>query len=135
MTLLVVAIHGGAMPRVLLRPISVLQQLTGLHRGPQVGASPRRMCLGKHMKRALATLLVPLCAMGCVASVTHRVVDTADKDDGIRYYQSSPYLLVYSDSKGGLQGRILYLPDQTKKMAVEPHVFLGRSELTMFFRN
>jgi len=88
-----------------------------------------------HLQIITMILALPLCFMGCAATVTHRPVAAADDDDGIRYYQASPYLLVYSDSKGGLQWRILYLPDQTKKMAVEPHVFGGRLELTLYFRN
>ena len=73
------------------------------------------------------------CLFGCSTTVTHSAA--TESGIGIRYYQSSPYLLVYSDSKGGLRWQILYLPDQTKKMMVEPKVLGGRSELTMFFHN
>jgi len=62
-------------------------------------------------------------------------VGKTDSGTGIRYYQSSPYLLVYSDSKGGLQWKILFLPDQTKKMMVTPKVRGGRSEMTLYFHN
>ena len=81
---------------------------------------------------ALAMIML---AAGCSASVTHTVVNEADNGTGIRYYQSSPYLLVYSDSKGGLVWQILFLPDQTKKMMVEPKVHGGRSEMTLYFKN
>jgi len=74
-------------------------------------------------------------SFGCTASVTHRPVGKTDSGTGIRYYQSSPYLLVYSDSKGGLQWQILFLPDQTKKMMVAPKVIGGRSEMTLYFHN
>jgi hypothetical protein len=62
-------------------------------------------------------------------------MQATDDGKGIRYYQASPYLLINSNSKGGLQWRILYLPDQTKMMMAEPHVMGGRVEMAMFFHN
>jgi hypothetical protein len=82
--------------------------------------------------------LAMLCASllecgGCYTHVVHQ--KAADCGKGIRYYQSSPYLLVYSDAKNGLQWQILYLPDQTKKMMVRPTVYWGRSEMDLYFHN
>ncbi len=82
------------------------------------------------MRDSMKWISLGLCALGvvcmtslagCVAWVTHSPVksDAGDAGEGIRYYQSSPYLLVYSDSKGGLKWQVLYLPDQTKKMMAD----------------
>lgn len=79
----------------------------------------------------VAFAMLALC--GCSATVTHEMASDAGK--GIRYYEQSPYLLIYSNSKGGLRWQVLYLPDQTKKMMATPKVFFGRSEMTLFFQN
>ncbi len=77
---------------------------------------------------AFATVLA-----GCSSSITYEAATS--EGTGIRYYEQSPYLLIYSNSKGGLKWQITYLPDQTKKMMASPQVVGGRSELTMFFQN
>ena len=87
------------------------------------------------MRTLLLILVLAVLLGGCIAKVTHTAVPPDDNGSGLRYYQASPYLLVNSDSKGGLQWRILYLPDQTKKMMAHPTVLGGRSELTLQFRN
>lgn len=91
------------------------------------------------MQRRLFVLtFCALFASGCVAWIDHSPVPDKAADDqasGIRYYRASPYLLVYTNSKGGLKWQILYLPDQSEKMQAEPVVFGGRSELTMYFQN
>jgi hypothetical protein len=84
-----------------------------------------------HYKFTLFLLLAAL--TGCYTSVTHKLA--TNSGTGIRYYRSSPYLLVYSNSKGGLCWQILYLPDQTKEMMVTPSVVGGRSELDLYFHN
>jgi len=74
--------------------------------------------------------------LGC-ASVRHTQISDAEdaKADGIRYYQASPYLLVHSDGKGGISWRIIYLPDQTKKMMIKPFNFISKHETTLSFDN
>jgi hypothetical protein len=91
-----------------------------------------RFAVGTLGGRLLATLF--LAAAGCTG-VTHTPVDDADHGTGIRYYQTSPYLLVNSDGRGGLQWRILYLPDQTKKMMATPYTLASRTEMTLQFHN
>jgi hypothetical protein len=60
----------------------------------------------------------------------------ADADvDGIRYYEPSPYLLVYSDGKGGLVSKLLYLPDLTKKRVIKPYAYLAANISTLTFSN
>jgi len=82
----------------------------------------------------LARLVLPaLLVCGCSSNVTHEAA-TAD-GSGIRYYRSSPYLLVYSNGKGGLKWQILSLPDQTKLMMATPQVTGGRVEMTLYFQH
>ncbi len=82
----------------------------------------------------LGILFVSLLS-ACSTTVVHKPVADDATATGIRYYRASPYLLVYSNSKGGLKWQILYLPDQTTKMEAQPKVIGGRSELTMYFQN
>jgi hypothetical protein len=86
-------------------------------------------------KRVQSAAFAAVLLAGCSASITHERVDAADDATGVRYYAQSPYLLIYSNSKGGLKWQVLYLEDKTKLMMATPHVVGGRSELTMFFQN
>jgi hypothetical protein len=52
---------------------------------------------------------------------------------GIRYYEASPYLLVYSDGKGGIVWKIYYLPDQTRKMTADPYNYIAKVTANMTF--
>jgi len=70
---------------------------------------------------------------GCSATVTH--TRATSSSTGIRYYDSAPYLLVYSDGKGGLNWQVRYLPDQTQLMSVSPVVHGGHTEMTLYFQN
>jgi hypothetical protein len=82
-----------------------------------------------------AIVVVGLAVAGCSATVTHRL-DTADTDaTGIRYYDSAPYLIVYSDGMGGLKWQIRYLPDQSRLMTATPKIIGGRTEMTLYFQN
>jgi hypothetical protein len=80
-------------------------------------------------------VLLPMLAIlsGCAANVTHQV--EAKGSDGIRYYLNAPYLIVYSDGKGGLQWQIRYMPDQTHVMSATPHVVGAHLEVNMQFQN
>lgn len=52
---------------------------------------------------------------------------------GIRFYQPSPYLLVYSDGKGGLSWEIHHLPDPAKKMSAKPYNYASTLEAKLTF--
>ena len=81
------------------------------------------------------SITLGLCALAaCTATVTHQP-DPLDSSTGIRYYRPAPYLLVYSNSKGGLKWQVLYLPDRTKLMTLMPSVVGGRAEVTLYFKN
>jgi hypothetical protein len=80
-------------------------------------------------------IVAVVCALiaGCSATVTHQQ-ETADAT-GIRYYENAPYVLIYSDGKGGLKWQIRYLPDQSKIMTAKPSIVGGRTEMTLYFQN
>jgi hypothetical protein len=65
--------------------------------------------------------------------VTHQLEPS--NSTGIRYYRNAPYLLVYSDGKGGLKWQIIYLPDQSQIMSATPSIVGGRTEMTLYFQN
>lgn len=52
---------------------------------------------------------------------------------GFRYYQPAPFLFVYSDGKGGIISKIIYLPDTTQKMSIKPYAYLASNESTLQF--
>lgn len=80
-------------------------------------------------------LAVGLCLLmtGCAASVTHELETT--NSTGLRYYENAPYLLVYSDGKGGLVWQIFFMPDQSHVMVAKPHIVGGRTQVALKFQN
>lgn len=54
---------------------------------------------------------------------------------GFRYYDSSPYLLVYTDNKGSLNSELKYMPDLTKKRQVKPYQFLASTDGKLDFED
>lgn len=85
----------------------------------------------------LAAIAVALSTAAC-ATVSHRHIATEDDDlraTGIRYYGASPYLLVYSNGKGGIVTELKYLPDPAKKMSAEPKATLANVDATLSFSN
>jgi hypothetical protein len=83
----------------------------------------------------LRIFVAALCVLlaGCSATVTHEV----EKSDstGIRYYRNAPYLLVYSDGRGGLSWQVIYMPDQSEIMTATPEVVGGATQMTLSFQN
>ncbi len=73
--------------------------------------------------------------IGCAGLEVEPVLNAAaDKAArGFRYYRSAPFLLVYTDNKGGLQTKLLYLPDPTRKMSVRPYNCLASNKATLVF--
>ena len=81
---------------------------------------------------AIAALGTCLLISGC-ASVTHKPATGSSKDDGIPYYETSPYLLIYAAPNGGLATDLLYLPDPYKKQVVMPKNFAASVTLNLTF--
>jgi hypothetical protein len=74
---------------------------------------------------------------GCAGFSAKPIPDitTDDKVNGIRYYEPAPFILVHTDGKGGLVSRLLYLPDTTQKMSIEPYAYLAKNKTTLTFTN
>ncbi len=82
--------------------------------------------------------IVCLALTGSAATITHsRVVSDTDdaKDTGIRYYGASPYLIAYSDGKGGIVTEVQYMPDPAKMMSAMPSARLADVDSTMEFEH
>jgi hypothetical protein len=87
-------------------------------------------------------VLTAACVSGC-AGVHFKTIpsypnataaQTADtKADGIRYYEQAPFLLVYTDGKGGLKTQFLYLPDTSRKKVLDPYAWLANNNITLSF--
>lgn len=93
---------------------------------------------GIHGLPGLAVLVLAAAALHACAGLEVRDAssDAADaRAAGIRYYESSPYLLVYSDNAGGLVTRIVHLPDRSKRRSIRPYARLARGKATFDFRN
>lgn len=56
-----------------------------------------------------------------------------DTTDGFRYYETSPFLLITTDGKGGLESKVLYLPDTTKLRTIKPYSFAAKNQATLTF--
>jgi hypothetical protein len=86
----------------------------------------------------LAILLIgfSVTLSGCAGISYGTIGSEADdlKARGLRYYDSSPYLLVQTDNQGGLTCEFLYLPDQTKKRHAKPYTFLSSNTTTLEFQ-
>jgi hypothetical protein len=74
---------------------------------------------------------------GCAGFVATPISDSATdaKVSGIRYYEPAPFILVHTDGKGGLVSRLIYLPDTTQKLAIDPYAYLAKNNTTLTFTN
>ena len=85
----------------------------------------------------LGSSFLLLAAVGCATVHYNRI--TTDKEDvqgdGIRYYDSSPYLLVQRDTNSQWTAQALYLPDPTKKNQVKIATYLAVNSTSLTFSN
>lgn len=85
--------------------------------------------------RALAAILAATALGGCAGFTTVNI--DSDEDDararGFRYYESAPFLLVYTDSKGGITSEVLFLPDTTKKRSIQPYAYAASNKSFLKF--
>lgn len=95
------------------------------------GQMKSRMFAAACVAAALAAAALSGCAGLTIKPVPNDAADNAAK--GFRYYRSAPFLLIYADNKGGLETKILYLPDTTKKMSVHPYSYLASNNATLVF--
>jgi hypothetical protein len=64
-----------------------------------------------------------------------KVEPNTSESAGIRYCQSSPYLLVTTDNDGGIKTELLFLPDCSRKMSARPYSVLAKNDTTLEFEN
>lgn len=78
-----------------------------------------------------------LALSACAGSKYATLHGDGDADDfqGIRYYESAPFVLVHSDGKGGLTAQFLWLPDTTRVRVVRPYAWLAKNNATYTFSN
>lgn len=74
---------------------------------------------------------------GCAGMQYADVPDNkADQSaNGFRYYDTSPFLLVITDGKGGLTSSVQFLPDTTKLRTVHPYAYAAKNDVTLKFDN
>ncbi len=106
-----------------------------LNRHPAAEAPDHRQTHFSSSRGVLLACAAVLLLNSC-AGLSGRTLATEQEDKqarGFRYYDSSPYLLIYTDNKGGLNSEFKYLPDLTKKREVRPYQFLAKNEGTLTF--
>jgi hypothetical protein len=84
----------------------------------------------------VAALSLLLTSTVACATVEHMRITTSDEDKaatGVRYLGTSPYLIAYSDGKGGIVTVVKYLPDPAKLMSAHPEARLADAGTTMTF--
>jgi hypothetical protein len=94
--------------------------------------------------RGAALIALAIGTAGCAGTNVSRISNpdygvggkySDDQADGIRYYESAPFLLVYSDGKGGVVSKLLFLPDLTRKRVIDPYATLSSNNSTLTFTN
>jgi hypothetical protein len=86
---------------------------------------------------AICVLLMVLASTGCSYVCYTRITTEKEylKGDGIRYFDSSPYILVQRDTNSNWSSSILYLTDHTKPSEVHVGAFLAINNTTLTFSN
>ena len=87
--------------------------------------------------KATSFLLLALAALAALAAAGCASIDSSEDTDGtrtgIRYYNSAPFILAYSDGKGGVTSEIVYLPDTTRVMSLDATAFFAQNKSVMSF--
>lgn len=92
--------------------------------------------LRKAMRLAVWASCVATLLSGCAGMTSTSLTATENKTDtGIRYFDTSPFLLMYADGKGGLESKVLYLPDSTKLRSIKPYAYAAKNDSTLKFDN
>lgn len=84
------------------------------------------------LSTAICTVAIGL--VGCAGTTAGPVTDEST-DEGFRYYETSPFLLLYTDSKGGIKSEVLFLPDTTKLRSIKPYAYGASNKTTLTFDN
>lgn len=78
-----------------------------------------------------------LISSGC-ANVTYTRISTTEEEKastGIPYFDTSTYILIQKDTNSVWQSSVLYLPDRTKRNAIDVCTFLAVNNSTFVFTN
>ena len=78
-----------------------------------------------------ALALLAAASAGCASIDSQQ--DTDGSRTGIRYYNSAPFILAYSDGKGGVVAELVYLPDTTRVMSLDATAFFAQNKTVMTF--
>lgn len=89
------------------------------------------MLIRQRLTLVLFVTLLAGCSQIVHSPVSENNADAAAK--GIRYFNSSPYLLVYANGKGGITTQLLYIADPFKKMSAQPKGSLAKLSTTLEF--
>lgn len=79
-------------------------------------------------------LLTTVAVVSACAGVTAKN-DGGSKDKGIRYYEPRPFILVHTDSKGGLTSKLIWLPDTRQIRTIRPYAVTAKNNATFTFSN
>lgn len=82
--------------------------------------------------RRVASFIATTLLAACAGTIVRPVADD-NTADGIRYYESAPFLLVYTDGRGGISSQLIYLPDVTNIRSIDPYAVLAKNETTITF--
>lgn len=81
-----------------------------------------------------AALCLSLLALPGCAGITSNE-DTDGSSTGVRYYNSAPFLLAYSDSKGGIVTELFYWPDTTRVLSLDTTAFFAQNKTELTFED
>lgn len=85
------------------------------------------------MLRSRVVALAVILLLGGCAKLTHSAVSSFDDPDGIPYYEGTHYVVVYSDGKGGIVWKLLFLADENKKRVAKPTSIFANLRTTLTF--
>jgi len=90
------------------------------------------------MRAFIVSALAALTGLAGCAGLEMRNINSDAEDQsaqGFRYYDTSPFLLVYTDTKGGLKSEVIFLPDSQKKRSIRPYAYGAKNDATFKFEN
>ena len=106
-----------------------------LPHGPNRASIHRASTPNQARKRLAPALVLAMLAITGCAGIEATPVDPKVQTSGFRYYDTSPFILVYTDNKGGLVSTLIYMPDTTKMRQIKPYSYLATNKTTLTFSN
>lgn len=87
--------------------------------------------MSKH--RSLWLLIFCAFLASCAGVTVQNQKSDPEKDKGIRYYEPAAFILVYTDSKGGLNSELIWLPDTSQVRTLRPYAVAAKNNATFQF--